>query len=77
MRMNCLKDICPESGKSVDMRRCCGEHSWSRACKYYGGKPWSEFRYATCDHPHAQANNLGPREHYAMELRAVTGTLPQ
>ena len=51
MKLNCLRDNCPETGQTVDMARCCGIHVWSEPCKYYGRKPWSECMFATCDHP--------------------------
>jgi hypothetical protein len=68
MKLKCLKDTCPETGRRADMRRCCGEHSWSKACKYYGEKPWSEYMYATCKHPLAQTHIMGPSKNYMMGI---------
>ena len=77
MKLQCLRDTCPVTGRCVDMRRCCGEHSWSRACKYYGERPWSEYLYATCNHPHAQAHIMGPQKNYMRKFRAMTGDFEQ
>ena len=70
MKLRCLQDYCPKTGRLVDMRRCCGAHSWSEPCKHYGGKPWKEYMYATCAHPYAQSQtqNLQDRNLVALEM---------
>jgi hypothetical protein len=75
MKLKCLKDICPQTGRCVDMRRCCGEHSWSRACKYYGERPWSEYLYVTCNYPHTQAHIMRPPEVATYECTLVKDCL--
>jgi hypothetical protein len=63
MKLNCLRDNCPETGQMVDMARCCGINVWSEPCKYYGRKPWSEYMFATCEHPVAWLPNQELQEH--------------
>ena len=62
--LTCLVDLCPRTGKPVDMRLCCG------GCPHYRKAPWSEFGKVTCGHPKAakapepvrEANRLAFRE---------------
>lgn len=69
MKLRCLRDHCPETGRLVDMRRCCGTHSWSEPCEHYDRKPGTEFTYPTCAHPQAQSRsqNLPDRHLVALE----------
>jgi len=63
MVLKCFVDLCPRTGKPVDMRRCVN-------CAHYRKAPWSEFGSVTCSHPKAakapepvrEANRLAFRE---------------
>ena len=59
MKLSCRSEFCPETGQKVEMTRCCGVHPSSKPCKYYGRKPWSEYMYVTCEHPHACKDHKG------------------
>jgi hypothetical protein len=66
MKLNCLRDNCPETGQIVEMSRCCGVHLWSEPCKYYGKKPWAEYMFATCEHHCVWLQNQDRKEHNLM-----------
>jgi hypothetical protein len=66
MKLNCLRDNCPETGQIVDMARCCGVQARTEPCKYYGRKLWSEYMFATCEHPGAWFQNQELNEHDLM-----------
>ncbi len=54
MKLQCLIDHCPQTGKPVDMRRCCGVPLQRRlVCPHYDRDPWSEFASVSCNHPKA------------------------
>jgi hypothetical protein len=73
MTLDCLLDRCPKTGRTVDMRTCCGIQNPADACAYYGAAWWSECGEVTCTHPDAHHATPAEREMNRDVFRALAG----